>query len=89
MGADILVELPRWRRWADIPRLMPFAVLPRPDYNQRALAGQAAHRLRARRRLAREASLLPGAAPGWVFLPVRQTTASATAIRNATKGTVL
>ncbi len=89
MGADILAELPRWRRWTEIVGLMPFAVLPRPDYNQRALAGQAAHRLRAWRRLARQASLLPGAAPGWVFLPVRQNTASATAIRNAAKGTVL
>jgi len=88
MGADILAELPRWRRWTDIARLLPFAVLPRPDYNHRALAGQAAHRLRAGRRLAREASLLPGAAPGWVFLPVRQNTASATAIRTAAKGSV-
>jgi nicotinate-nucleotide adenylyltransferase len=89
MGADILVEMPRWRRWTEIAGLMPFAVLPRPDYNQRALAGQAAHRLRAARRVAREAPLLPGVAPGWVFLPVRQTAASATAIRNAAKGTVL
>jgi nicotinate-nucleotide adenylyltransferase len=89
MGADILEELPRWRRWMDIARLLPFAVLPRPNYNARALAGQAAHRLRAGRRLAREASLLPGAAPGWVFLPARQNAASATAIRNAAKGTVL
>ncbi len=89
MGADILAEMPRWRRWTEIARLMPFAVLPRPDYNRRALAGKAAYRLRAGRRLAREASLLPGAAPGWVFLPVRQTAASATAIRNAAKGTVL
>jgi nicotinate-nucleotide adenylyltransferase len=89
MGADILAELPRWRRWTDIAHRLAFAVLPRPKYNHRALAGQAAHRLRAGRRSARAASLLPGAAPGWVFLPVRQNPASATAIRNAAKGTVL
>jgi nicotinate-nucleotide adenylyltransferase len=89
MGADILVQLPRWRRWGDIVQRLAFVVLPRPRYSNRALAGQAAHRLRAARRPVREAALLPGAAPGWVFLPVRQNAVSATAIRQAAKGTVL
>lgn len=89
MGADILDELPRWRRWGDIVRRLAFVVLPRPRYNNRALAGQAAHRLRAARRPAREAPMLPGAAPGWVFLPVRQNAVSATAIRQAAEGSVL
>jgi nicotinate-nucleotide adenylyltransferase len=88
MGADILEQLPRWRRWGDIARRLPFVVLPRPSYTHRALAGQAAHRLRAGRRPSREAPLLPGAAPAWVFLPVRQNAASATAIRQAAKGPV-
>jgi nicotinate-nucleotide adenylyltransferase len=83
MGADILEQLPHWRRWTDIVGRLAFAVLPRPSYSHRALAGQAAHRLRAGRRPAREAPLLPGAAPGWVFLPTRQTAVSATAIRHA------
>jgi nicotinate-nucleotide adenylyltransferase len=89
MGADILLQLPRWRRWTDIVRRLALVVLPRPRYNNPALAGQAAHRLRAERRPAREAPLLPGAAPGWVFLPGRQTAVSATAIRQATEGNVL
>ena len=56
----------------------------------KALCGAGAMSIReAARRVAREAPLLPGVAPGWVFLPVRQTAASATAIRNAAKGTVL
>jgi nicotinate-nucleotide adenylyltransferase len=89
MGADILAELPRWRRWTDIAGRLPFAVLPRPNYNAQALAGQAAHRLRAGRRRPREAPLLPGTAPGWVFLPVRENPVSATAIRRAAaEGTV-
>jgi nicotinate-nucleotide adenylyltransferase len=88
MGADILEQLPRWRRWTDIVRRLAFVVLPRPSYSHRALAGQAAHRLRAGRRPAREAPLLPGAEPGWVFLPGRQTAVSATAIRQAAKGHV-
>ncbi|HBK08039.1 MAG TPA: nicotinate-nucleotide adenylyltransferase [Acetobacteraceae bacterium] len=89
MGADILEQLPRWRRWGDIVRRLALVVLPRPRYNNRALAGQAAHRLRAARRPAREAPLLPGEAPGWVFLPVRQNAISATAIRQAAEGSVL
>lgn len=89
MGADILEELPRWRRWQQIVRQLAFAVLPRPSYTYRALAGQAAHRLRAVRRPARQAALLPGASPGWVFLPVPQNTMSATAIRKAAEGNVL
>lgn len=88
MGADILEQLPHWRRWNDIVRRLAFVVLPRPGYSHRALAGQAAHRLRAERRPARQAALLPGAPPGWVFLPGRQTAVSATAIRQAAEGHV-
>ena len=89
MGADILQQLPRWRRWHDITRRLAFVVLPRPSYTHRALAGQAALRLRATRRPSREAALLPGAGPAWVFLPGRQNSLSATAIRQAAEGTVL
>ncbi len=86
MGADILEQLPHWRRWIDLARNLSFAVLPRPDYNHRALAGQAAKRLRPFRRHASQAALLPGRAPAWVFVPAPQNTMSATAIREAGKG---
>ena len=86
MGADILEQLPRWRRWHAIARRLAFVVLPRPGYSHRALAGLAAHRLRAERRPAREAPLLAGSAPAWVFLPGPQTAVSATAIRQAAEG---
>ncbi len=89
MGADILSQFPHWRRWTDIARRLPFVVLPRPHYTNPALAGKAAHRLRAARRPIRQARLLPGTAPAWVFLPGRQSAASATAIRQAAEGTVL
>ncbi len=88
MGADNLEQLPRWRRWMGIVRLISFAVLPRPTYNHRALAGQAARRLRSFRCNARDAALLPGMAPGWVFLPARQNAQSATVLRAAVKGSV-
>ena len=82
MGADNLAQLPHWRGWLEIVRTTPFAVLPRPTYTHRALAGQAAHRFRAARV---PASLGPALAdmtpPAWVFLPVPLHNASATAIR--------
>jgi nicotinate-nucleotide adenylyltransferase len=87
MGADNLVQLPAWNAWMDISRHTRFAVLPRPTYNPRALAGQAAQRLRRNRRLARNAPALAGmAVPAWVFLTVRQNTISATEIRAHSPG---
>ncbi|WP_428378044.1 nicotinate-nucleotide adenylyltransferase [Lichenicoccus sp.] len=84
MGADGFAELPRWRRWTQLARLVPFAVLPRPTYNQRALAGQAALRWRRARRPAREAVILPAhPVPSWIFLPAPQNDISATALRAA------
>jgi nicotinate-nucleotide adenylyltransferase len=86
MGADNLEQLPRWNRWLSIAHGGAFAVLPRPTYNHRALAGQAARRLRAARRAARVAPALAAlAAPCWVFLPAAQHAASATAIRAAAR----
>ena len=82
MGADNLVQLPKWQRWKGITRTMPFAVMPRPTYNQRALAGLAAHRLRPSLRPARAAPALARCrAPAWTFLPARQNALSATALR--------
>lgn len=82
MGADNLAQLPRWQRWTGIAATMPFAVVPRPTYNQRALHGQAAQRLRPALLPARQGPVLARAAPpAWTFLPARQNPASATAIR--------
>jgi nicotinate-nucleotide adenylyltransferase len=82
MGADNLVQFPRWRGWLDIARHTPFAVVPRPTYNHRALAGQAARRLCHARIPARASTALGhGGAPSWVFLESRQNTLSATALR--------
>lgn len=86
MGADILQQLPHWLRWMEIAKTVPFAVLPRPGYTERALAGNAARRLRHARRPAGSSGILAGAKPpAWIFLPAAQHTASATAIRQAAK----
>jgi nicotinate-nucleotide adenylyltransferase len=82
-GADILTQLPRWRRWREIVRDLPFVVLPRPGYTLPALAGRAARRLRGGRRPAHEAPVLSRSRSGWVFLPTPQNATSATAIREA------
>ncbi len=89
MGADILAELPRWRRWQQMLCCIPVAVLPRPGYTRRALAGQAARWMRHARRPEHAAPTLPGEAPGWVLLTTPQNNVSATAIRAGTKGAVL
>ena len=86
MGADNLVQLPRWDRWRRIARTMPFAVVPRPTYNHRALAGQAAQCLRKFRHRAECArALVTMKPPAWIFLPTMQHPASATALRAAAR----
>jgi nicotinate-nucleotide adenylyltransferase len=87
MGADLLTQLPRWRRWQAIVHDLPFVVLPRPGYTLPALAGQAARRLRRWRRPAHEAAVLADARSGWLFLPTSQNATSASAIRDALKNT--
>ncbi|HET9147894.1 MAG TPA: nicotinate-nucleotide adenylyltransferase [Acetobacteraceae bacterium] len=84
MGADNLSQLPRWNRWQEIVRAIPIAVLPRPGETRRALAGQAARMLHAARRPAIAAAALADAAPpAWTWLPIRENSISATALRRA------
>jgi len=88
MGADIMRQLPRWRRWRAMLRGIPFAVLPRPGYNRAALREQAAQVMRHHRRRERAAPTLAGDPPAWVFLHAAENPISATAIRASRKGTV-
>lgn len=84
MGADILVQLPEWRRWEEVVRLVPFAVLPRPGYTRAALAGRVARRY-AHARMPRGSGKLllkrRKNPPAWVFLPGVEDPHSASAIR--------
>lgn len=82
MGADNLIQIPRWHRWAAIFRTVPVAILDRGSYSNEALTGMAARRFSADRVPAHRASALAGQEPpAWVFLPIRRHAASATAIR--------
>jgi nicotinate-nucleotide adenylyltransferase len=82
MGADILIQLPRWRRWKRLMRRVPVAVFARAPYSAKALAGRAAARFKAARkapsRARRLAMLRP---PAWTFLRIPLHPASASAIR--------
>ena len=84
IGADNLVQLPRWKRWREIARGTTIAVLPRPGWTRRALAGRAAQVLRRHRRVpgaVAEERFAPHAP--WCLVPARENAASATAIRRA------
>ena len=82
MGADNLIQLPRWRDWTAIVEMVPIAVFARPGYSQRSLFGAAAHRYRRNRLPDRAAARLADRkAPAWVFLHTPQHPASATEIR--------
>jgi nicotinate-nucleotide adenylyltransferase len=83
MGADNLIQLPRWERWTSIFHTVPIAIFARPSYSTNALAGKAAHRFStARRRSLRKAARLASRKPpAWVFLHTRLHPESATSIR--------
>jgi len=86
IGADNLVQLPRWKSWQRIAASTPLAVLPRPGWTRQALHGAAASVLRRQR--CRPGALLAGAKRAtrqakWCFVSAREHAASATAIRAA------
>jgi nicotinate-nucleotide adenylyltransferase len=87
MGADNLTQFPRWNRWREIAASVPVAVFPRPGETRRGLAGQAAKVLRAARHPADAAPALAGMAPpAWTWLPIRENSLSATALRRTACG---
>ncbi|MFL1464346.1 nicotinate-nucleotide adenylyltransferase [Roseococcus sp. DSY-14] len=83
IGADNLLQLPRWRRWRGLVRAVPLAVLPRPGYTRPALRGAAASVMRRGRR--RPAALMR-AGSGWALVPAAERAISATAIRSGALG---
>ncbi|MBJ7439792.1 MAG: nicotinate-nucleotide adenylyltransferase [Sphingopyxis sp.] len=84
MGADNLVQLPQWRDWRGIARLMPIAVIARPGYNDRACARRAMGWLRRFvRPAAQKQQWTDWRPPALVFLRFSPDVRSATAIRQA------
>jgi nicotinate-nucleotide adenylyltransferase len=82
MGADIMIELPKWKQWRRLLRRVPIAVFPRPTYSLKALSSVAARNFAGARVPQRQAPLLAGMdPPAWVCLQIRPHGESATRIR--------
>lgn len=87
MGADNLLQLPRWRRWRELVDLVPIAVVDRPGSTWPALGGRAGAVLSRRRLAENEARLLADKPPpAFVFLHGPRSPASSTALRKAGLG---
>lgn len=84
MGADNVANFTRWRRWRDIARLMPIAIIARPGYDAAAVAGPAMAWLRRYvRRPDQRLYWTMWSTPALVFLRFRPDPRSATAVRQA------
>lgn len=84
VGADILAEFHRWKRWRELADLIPLAVVDRAGWTGRALASPAALALASAR--VQESNALALAScqpPAWVFLHGLKLPHSSTALRKA------
>lgn len=82
MGADNLVQLPKWDRWERLPHLVPVAVFDRAPYSYSALSGQAASRFRRFLWQQADARALPSAEPpALLFVRMKRHPLSATQLR--------
>ena len=88
IGADNLLQFPRWRRWSETAETLPIAVFARGRVTYRALAGPMARRY-ASARVRDPRSLARHAPPAWSFLFTSLHPASSTALRAAGKGGIL
>ncbi|QGM99707.1 nicotinate-nucleotide adenylyltransferase [Methylocystis parvus] len=82
MGADNLLQFHRWRRWEEILRTTPIAVIDRPGATLRAACAKAALRFPAARLNEQAAPLLASARPpAFVYLHGPRDPSSSTALR--------
>ena len=82
IGADNMAQLPRWRRWRHLVRMVPIAVFDREPYSYLALAGRMASAYAGGRLAERRAPVLAESPPpAWVYLRLRRHHASSTALR--------
>ncbi len=82
IGADNLVQLPRWRHWQALLRTVPVAAFERAPYSERAMSGVVAHHFAGARVEDRRLQELCGMRPpAWAFARLRAHPASSTAIR--------
>ena len=83
IGADNLLQLPKWRSWRTLLNLVPIAVFDREPYSYRALAGRVAEAYADSRIDVRDAKhLINSSLPAWVYFRLRRHRISSTAIRS-------
>jgi nicotinate-nucleotide adenylyltransferase len=86
IGADNMAQLPRWRHWQRLVRMVPIAVFDREPYSYLALAGRMASAYAGARLAERRAPVwAESAPPAWVYLRLRRHQASSTALRQTRK----
>lgn len=82
MGADLMIQLPRWKRWRCIFETLPVAVFDRDSYSAQALSGEAAKAFERNRVASAQAVRLPlMRPPAWTFFETPVLPVSATEIR--------
>lgn len=82
MGADNLLQFPKWRDWEAIMEIIPIAVIARPGSPIRARLGQAATQYAHARIPEDEAHTLKyRAGPAWTYLTLPLDKRSSSAIR--------
>ncbi len=86
MGADNLIQIPKWKSWQEMFCILPVAVFDRPSYHLEALAGPAARRFASHRLPESQAGdLASQTPPAWVFIHQELNPQSSTKIRAARK----
>ena len=86
MGADNLLQLPKWREWQSIIQSIPIAVIARPGSPLRARLGQAARQYADARIPEDQAHTLKDRpAPAWTYLTLPLDKRSSSAIRAFSK----
>ncbi len=82
MGADLLLQMPQWKRWRALFKMVPIAIFARPAYSARVLTGKAARQFNsARVARYRIGSLVRMRPPAWTYVRTRLNRQSATSIR--------
>ncbi len=80
MGADNLVQFPKWHKWQELINELPLAIFNRSGYKDAALSGKVTTEFAAYR-LENPLQLANAAPPAWIFLDIETPKISATDIR--------
>ena len=84
MGSDNLLQIPRWRKWPEIFRLMPVAVIARTGTALSARLSPAATRFSAAARPP-DAGFASAEPPAWTILDAKRNPTTATALRRSSR----